>query len=462
MLNSNLEIAFDNFNFSPDYLSELEKLEKNRQKESLNLIASENYPSPVVLKALSEVWSLKYGEGYPGKRFYAGNEFTDKLEDYVKNLALSVFAKNLDYQVNLQVLSGSMANQAVLQSILNPGDTVIRTTLDMVGHLSHLQTVSNQYSLYKVLNLPMLFDPEKNNQTGQWIIDIQALEDLLVNNQVKLLILGFSSYPCAFDFGQIIELAHKYQVLVLADIAHISGLVAAGFHSTPFMLGTAGADFVTTTTHKTMRGPRGAMVFAKNYLPDYWQFPKFVDAKKASRFNSLSSWLDQCIFPGMFGGPHFHFMHALGNCLLEILGIANYPDKISFKNYIQNLLENQQTLESFLIGAGFKVPVRSTNHLSLIELPSTVDSLEVQKNLEKIGIICNRYLIPLDTKSAFHPSGLRLGMAALTSRNISKKQIQEMAEIIHTTVYSQSLSFDIETALRNKVKTLAKNLGWFY
>lgn len=383
----------------------LTQQEARRHKHSINLIASENYPSPTTLDLLGSTWSLKYAEGYAGKRYYAGQVYTDQLELYVKERALEVFdITGGEYDVNVQVLSGSPANGMVFMTVLEYGDTVLSLNLANGGHLSHMHQTSNWLKFFKHVT----YDVAQTEQ-DVWEIDTTDFENQLKAHRPKLVIIGFSAYPRAYKFEKMIELAHEYGALVLADIAHINGLIAAGLHDSPFGVGLKGADFVSMTTHKTLRGPRGAMLFAKK---------EHIDQ------------LNKTIFPGMSGGPHVNKIAAIGNCLDEILGNVAYPDNRSFVDYSRAVLANAHALEAGLSAAGLDIISPSQTHLSLVRLPADCDSLEAQRQLEVLNIISNRNMIPNDTKSPWKPSGMRFGTAAITSRGMNESDCRELGELI--------------------------------
>jgi glycine hydroxymethyltransferase len=435
-----------------NFLDELSNQEAIRQKSTLNLIASENYPSPSVLNRLSSLWTLKYGEGYPGKRYYSGTELTDILEIETKKKILKVFSCNENYDVNIQTLSGSTANQLVYLSVLNYGDYVLSPNLTDGGHISHLHSTNIFNKFFKPLNYKL-----KKDADGEYIIDLEDFERKLIDYKPKLTIIGFSSYPKTYTFKTFCKLAHKYGSLVLADIAHISGLVATNNHDSPFSstLQIENADFVTTTTHKTLRGHRSGIVFARKDIPNF-----IIENHGFETFRDLSliEILNKTLFPGMNGGPHFNSMSALMQVACEILGEETYPDKVSFKNYISNVLQNTAYLEKTLIDLGWKVSSHTQNHLSLFQLPENVDSLKFQKQLEGIGIITNRNVIPNDFKSAWKPSGLRVGMAALTSRGINFSQTETIGEIMNDLLFDKVG----EEKLKNKVIEVVDQLNWFY
>jgi glycine hydroxymethyltransferase len=414
------------------FIQQLTNKEFLRQKNSLNLIASENFPSPKTLQLLGSPWSNKYGEGYPGKRYYAGNGNTDILEQFTMDLALKIFDKTGDYGVNLQVLSGSNANSVVYLSMLDFGDKILSLSLAEGGHLSHLHATSVYNKFFEYCNYKL-----KNVGVDDYELDLVDFENQLKKHRPKLTIIGFSAYTKKFDFSKLIKIAHEYNSLVLADIAHISGLVAAGFHSSPFAKGLEGADFITTTTHKTFRGPRGAMLFAK----------KEYIAK-----------LNKDIFPGLLGGPYFNKIAAIGQACEEVLGDESYPDSIKFNQYIENTLINTKALENSLVNSGLDIVSPTENHLLLLKLPQNVDSLELQNKLEDLGVVTNRNPIPGDTKSPWRPGGLRLGGAALTSRGFCKEDFEELGRLIAKIVLD-TFNSKIDSA---SLVELIKVQQWYY
>jgi glycine hydroxymethyltransferase len=411
-----------------NYLQTLTQKEQQRQKTTLNLIASENYPSPKTLALLGSGWSNKYGEGYPGKRYYAGNVYTDELETFVQQKALQVFDTTGEYGVNVQVLSGSPANSMVYLAMLEPGDTIMSLNLANGGHLSHLHATSNYNKFFKHVTYDL---------NDQCEIDIANFEATIVEHRPKLVIIGFSAYPPQYEFQTMCQIAHTYGCLVLADIAHINGLVAVHLHDTPFVKGELGADFVTMTTHKTLRGPRGALLFAKH---------QYMDA------------INKTIFPGTSGGPHFHQIAAIGQCLLEVLGEDKYPDGLDFKTYSEQVIINTKALENALVAGGLSTKSPTQTHLCLLTLPPEFDSLQIQQKLESFGVILNRNLIPFDTKTAWKPSGLRVGTAALTSRGLT----QEMATEIGTIITSIIFGVKHDEAVQQKIQKIVQNLNWWY
>ena len=408
---------------------DLTQKEFARQRDTLNLIGSENYPSPKVLELLGSVWQNRYSEGYPGKRYYAGQVYTDELETFVQQKALEVFDKTDEYGVNVQLLSGSPANAMVYMAALQPGDTIMSIKLSNGGHLSHLQDTSAYKKFFNHVTYNV-----KESTPNLFEIDAEDFKAQLSAHKPQLTIIGFSAYPRAYQFAELCRAAHKAGSLVLADIAHINGLVAAGLHDTPFQAGSDGADYVSMTTHKTMRGPRAAMVFAKKDLMD--------------NFNKT-------VFPGTSGGPHMHAIAAIGQALLEILGEEEYPDGVDFRTYSQNIIDNAQALEQGLADGGLEVISPTQTHLCLVKVPDEVDSLVAQHKLEELGIILNRNVIFNDPKSAWRPSGLRLGTAALTSRGLNTEQARQLGGLIASSVLGQKVA-------ATAVSELTTQLNWYY
>lgn len=419
------------------------------QKNTINLIASENYPSSKVLELQGSIFNNKYGEGYPFKRYYAGNANTDVLESEVKELALEVFNAAENYDVNIQCLSGSPANSMVYLAMLEYNDTIMSMNLSNGGHLSHLHTTSNWNKFFKHVT----YDINKDLS-----INIQDYTDKIITHRPKLVIIGFSSYPLSFEFKDMIRIAHDNGALVLCDIAHISGLIASGNHPSPFIGDSIEqADFVTTTTHKTFRGPRGALIFSKKDLVDYYQ--------SSTPFSKL---IDKTVFPGTSGGPHFSTIAGIGQACLEILGKDQYDDKITYKDYIKQVKLNITALEKGLmfdnlneaktdtnketlnLNKNLILITPSSNHLTLIKLPDELDSLIIQKKLESYGIITNRNLIPFDNKTAWKPSGLRLGSPAMTSRGANEKDMFTIGIYINQ-IINNTLDEDAFTEFKSEL-----------
>jgi glycine hydroxymethyltransferase len=410
-----------------NHLQNLTSKETERQKSTLNLIASENYPSPKTLELLGSIWNDKYAEGYPGRRYYAGNATADELETFVQQKALEAFSAKDDYGVNVQVLSGSPANAMVFFTVLEQGDMVLSLDLASGGHLSHLHQTSSYLKFFRQAKFSL-----RGNKLHK-----AEFEKSLKEHKPRLVVIGFSSYPASFDFAELCELAHQYGALVLADISHIAGLVAMGLHSSPFSHGPKGADFVTTTTHKTLRGPRSALLFARH---------EYMGA------------IDKTVFPGTSGGPHLNQIAAVGQSLLEILGEDEYPDKVEFKQYIELVQKNAINLETGLKEAGLEISTATQTHLVLVKLPELIDSLELQNKLETCGIITNRNAVPNDDKSPWQPGGLRLGTAALTSRGLNAEQARELGTAIGSFILGELKTEEVSAYS----KSLASELKWYY
>ncbi|MEI6741594.1 MAG: serine hydroxymethyltransferase [bacterium] len=411
-------------------LFELTQKEANKQRSTINLIASENYPSPKVLELLGSIWNDKYAEGYPHKRYYAGNVFADELEEFVAQKALEVFDHTNEYGVNVQVLSGSPANMMVYFTILEPGDTVLSLDLNSGGHLSHLHSTSALNKFYSHQSYSL-------NQTDNGFeIDMDDFKNKLMATKPRLVVIGFSAYTRQYDFAKLCEIAHANGALVLADIAHISGLVATGNHSSPFGNDGQGADFIMTTTHKTLRGPRSAMLFAKS---------EYMAA------------INRTVFPGTSGGPHLNQIAAVGQALLEVTGEQSYPDGRAFGDYITAVLDNTRALEAGLKSEGIEMVSDTQNHIVLIKLPAAADSLELQKKLESAGVLTNRNAIPGETKTPWSPSGLRLGAAAITSRGANLAQSHKLGELIGTVITGQDTN-----PLHKFATELSRDLSWLY
>jgi glycine hydroxymethyltransferase len=372
--------------------SEIAKLinkEERRQKETLDLIASENYPSMVVREALSSLFVAKYAEGRPYKRYYAGNENTDELETLVEERVRKVFrlsAKN--WAVNVQPYSGSPANYAVLRGLLKPGDKILSLPLSHGGHLTHGAKVSLSGQDFKVVNYFL-------NKKG--LLDYKEIEKLAKKEKPKLIICGFTAYPRKIDFKKFGEIAKSNEAYLMADIAHIAGLIAGGVHPSPFPW----ADVVTTTTHKTLRGPRGAVIICREKLREKI-FPE--------------------VFPGLQGGPHNHTICAIGVALKE----AMTPE---YKKYASQIVKNAKALAEALEKYDFKLISGGTdNHLILVDLTNKgIFGKEAQILLEKAGIVLNKNTIPYDKRSPFDPSGIRLGTPALTTRGMKEKEMEKIA-----------------------------------
>lgn len=364
--------------------------EFDRQNSHIELIASENWVSPAVMQAMGTVMTNKYAEGYPGKRYYGGCDCVDVVEDLARDRAKELFG--CEY-VNVQPHSGAQANMAVQFAMLQPGDTVMGMNLDHGGHLSHGSPANFSGSYFKIV-------PYGVNDEG--FIDYDEVMKIAMECKPKMIIAGASAYARTIDFKKFREIADACGALLMVDIAHIAGLVAAGLHPSPIPY----ADVVTTTTHKTLRGPRGGMIMASQEVADKFNFNKAV-------------------FPGIQGGPLMHVIAAKAVCFKEALDPA-------FKEYQQNVINNAQALCKGLMDRDIKIVSNGTdNHLMLVDLtPFELTGKAMEKLLDAAHITCNKNTIPNDPKSPFVTSGLRLGTPAVTSRGLNTEDMDKIAEAI--------------------------------
>lgn len=360
--------------------------EEERQLDNIELIASENFVSKEVREAQGSVLTNKYAEGYPGHRYYGGCVYVDKAEQLTKDRALALFGGEF---VNVQPHSGAQANMAVYNAILQPGDTVLGMNLTSGGHLTHGSPVNFSGKLYHFIS----YDVNKETE----LIDYDELERIALETKPKLIVGGASAYPRIIDFERYREIADKCGAYLMIDMAHIAGLVAAGLHPSPIPY----ADFVTTTTHKTLRGPRGGMVFCKEEF-----------GKK----------LNSAVFPGMQGGPLEHVIAAKGVCLFE----ASQP---SFKTYMEQTLKNVQVMVKGFKEHGYRlVSGGSDNHLILVDLKGSkgMTGKRGEYLLDLAGITVNKNTIPFETEKPFVTSGLRIGAAAMTSRGFKEAEFEKV------------------------------------
>ena len=389
--------------------------ELSRQREKLEMIASENIVSTAVMQAQGSILTNKYAEGYPGKRYYGGCEYVDIVEQLAIDRAKKLFGAEY---ANVQPHSGAQANTAVYFALLEPGDTILGMNLTDGGHLTHGSPVNISGKYFKII--PYGVDKETER------IDYDELERLVKEHQPKLIVGGASAYSRVIDFERMAQIAKSVGAYLMIDMAHIAGLVAAGLHPSPVPY----ADVVTTTTHKTLRGPRGGLILCR-------------DAEFGKQFN-------KAIFPGIQGGPLMHVVAAKAVAFKEALSDE-------FKVYQQQVLDNAKALSDELVKKGFRIVSGGTdNHLMLVDLRSkNITGKEAQFLLDEIGITANRNTIPFEPLSPFVTSGIRLGTPALTTRGLKEEDIREVADIIADVIENREDSAVIEAA-KAKVQAICK------
>lgn len=384
-------------------VADLIAAEEKRQLEGLELIPSENYVSKDVLTALGSVFTNKYSEGYPGRRYYGGQEFTDQIEQLAIDRAKQLF--NADH-ANVQPHSGAPANEAVYSAWLEPGDTVLAMDLSHGGHLTHGAPVTRSAHLYNFIRYGM-----KDVDTGE--IDYDQLRDLARKHKPKVIIAGFSSYPRELDYAKFAEIGREVGALLIADMSHIAGLIVGGVAKNPF---DYGFHVITTTTHKTLRGPRGGLILTKGTVGNPLKKPE-------KTIENIPTLVDRAVFPGMQGGPHMHVIAAKAVAFGEAL-------RPEFKEYAAQIIKNSTTLASELQKRDFHLVTGGTsNHLILADVYKSfgIDGKEVEIALDKVGLTLNANAIPDDALPPFRPSGIRLGTPALTTRGIGPDDMAQIA-----------------------------------
>ncbi len=394
---------------------EIIKKEEQRQNEELELIASENYVSPAVLEAMATVLTNKYSEGYVGRRYYGGNYNIDDIESLAIERAKKLFGAE---HVNVQPLSGSPANAAVYMAFLNPGDKVLGLKLDHGGHLSHGHRVNFSGRLYNFVQYGV------NLQTG--IIDMAEVREIALREKPKMIVAGFSAYSREIDWQKFKDIADEVGAYTFADIAHIAGLIAAKQLTNPVPI----FDVVSTTTHKTLRGPRGAIIMCRE------KFAKQVDS---------------AVFPGMQGGPHDHITAAKAVAFGEAL-------QAEFVDYSRQIISNAQAMAEEFIKLGYQIISGGTdNHLMVLNLTNkNLVGKEAEKILEKIGISISRSTIPNDPNSPLNPSGIRLGTPALTTRGMKEKEMKIIVNFINQAFQNKDQENKL-SSLKQEVKELCNN-----
>lgn len=391
-------------------VQQLISAEEKRQREGLELIPSENYVSRDVLTALGSVFTNKYSEGYPGKRYYGGQDFTDKVEQLAIDRAKQLFKAD---HANVQPHAGAPANVAVYFAWLDPGDTVMGMDLGHGGHLTHGHPVTTMAQLYNFVRYKM-----KDVETGE--IDYDAMLQVAKKEKPKIILAGFSAYPRELDYAKFAKIANEVGAMLMADIAHIAGLIAAGVLANPF---DYGFHVVTTTTHKTLRGPRGGMILTKGKVGNPLQ-------KVERTLENLPTLIDREVFPGFQGGPLMNSVAAKAVAFGEAM-------KPEFKTYAQQVVANAKRLADELMKRGFKLITNGTdNHLILADVKASfdLDGGEVEATLDKIGLNLNKNAIADDPLPPFRPSGIRLGTPAITTRGLKEKDMENIAEWMHQAI----------------------------
>jgi glycine hydroxymethyltransferase len=396
-------------------IQQLIEAEAKRQQETLSLIASENIASRAVREAVGSVLMNKYSEGYPNKRYYGGNEIADEVEERAIELAKKLFHAE---HANVQPYSGSPANIATYTALANFGDTIMGMSLAHGGHLTHGHKVSISGKAYKFIQYGV------DQATG--LLNYDEIETMAKIFKPKIIVCGATAYPREIDFARFAKIAKQVGAYLLADISHIAGLIAGGVHPQPF----PHADVVMTTTHKTLRGPRGAIIMCKK---------------------PLASLIDKAIFPGLQGGPHDNITAAKAICLEE----ASKPE---FKKYARQIIDNAHALASNLTQFGFKLVSGGTDtHLMLVDLNNKkITGMEAEQALEQVGIIVNKNMIPGDLRSPFDPSGIRLGVANITTRGMTEPDMAELASIINDTLANPTSKSVLSQAKKRVVELTIK------
>lgn len=378
--------------------------EQQRQLEGLELIPSENYVSQDVLTALGSVFTNKYSEGYPGRRYYGGQEFTDKIEQLAIDRAKKLFHAD---HANVQPHSGAPANEAVYSAWCEPGDTILAMDLSHGGHLTHGSPVTRSAKLYNFIRYKM-----KDSSTGE--IDYDELRQLALEHKPKIILAGFSAYPRELDYDKFAEIGREVGALLMADMSHIAGLIAGGVAKNPL---DHGFHVMTTTTHKTLRGPRGGLILSMGVVGNPLKKPE-------KTIENIPTLIDRAVFPGMQGGPHMHVIAAKA----VAFGEALQPE---FREYATQIVKNAKVLAEEMQKRGFLLVTGGTsNHLILADVYKSfgIDGKVAERALDKIGLTLNANAVPDDPLPMFTPSGIRLGTPALTTRGLSEGHMAKIAE----------------------------------
>ena len=394
-------------------IEELIKAEKKRQTDGLELIPSENYVSSDVLQALGSVFTNKYSEGYPGRRYYGGQENTDQVEQLAIDRAKKLFKAD---HANVQPHSGAQANEAVYYAWCEPGDTILAMDLAHGGHLTHGAPVTRSAREYNFIRYGI-----KNIDTGE--IDYEEIRQLALKHKPKIILAGFSAYPRELDYEKFAEIGNEVGAMLMADMSHIAGLIVSGVAKNPF---DYGFHVITTTTHKTLRGPRGGLILSRGIVGNPLKKPE-------KTLENLPTLIDRAVFPGTQGGPHMHTIAAKA----VAFGEALQPE---FKDYAEQIVKNAKKLAEELQKRGFKLVTGGTsNHLILADIHSSfgIDGKEAEIAMDKIGLTLNANAIPDDPLPRFRPSGIRLGAPAVTTRGAKEDDMEKIAEWMKRSIDSR-------------------------
>lgn len=408
-------------------VADLIAAEEKRQREGLELIPSENYVSRDVLEAMGSIFTNKYSEGYPGKRYYGGQENTDVLEQLAIDRAKELFKAD---HANVQPHSGAPANEVVYFAWLEPGDTVLAMDLSHGGHLTHGNPMTRSAHLYNFVPYKM-----KDPATGE--IDYDELRELALKHKPKLIIAGFSAYPRELDYGKFAEIGNEVGALLMADMAHIAGLIVGGVAKNPF---DYGFHVITSTTHKTLRGPRGGIILSKGTVSTPLRAPE-------KTIENIPTLIDRALFPGIQGGPHEHIIAAKAVAFGEAL-------KPEFKEYAKQIVKNASALADAMQEEGFYLVTGGTsNHLILADVNKSfdVDGKVAEEALDKIGLTLNKNSIADDVLPPYRPSGIRLGTPAITTRGMKEDDMARIAKWMRQAIDNREDEAKLK-ALREEVK----------
>ncbi len=411
-------------------VADLIAAEEKRQREGLELIPSENYVTSDVLDAMGSIFTNKYSEGYPGKRYYGGQENTDVLEQLAIDRAKKLFKAD---HANVQPHSGAPANEIVYFSWMEPGDSILAMDLSHGGHLTHGNPMTQSAKLYNFIPYKM-----KDPDTGE--IDYDEIRRLAQKHKPKIVLAGFSAYPRELDYAKFAEIGNEVGALLMADMAHIAGLIAGGVAKNPF---DYGFHVITTTTHKTLRGPRGGLILSRGTVSTPLRAPE-------KTLENIPTLIDRAVFPGMQGGPHEHIIAAKAVAFGEAL-------KPEFKTYAKQIVKNASALADAMLAEGFSLVTGGTsNHLILADVNKSfgLDGKLAEEALDKIGLTLNKNSIPDDPLPPFRPSGIRLGTPAITTRGMKEKDMQKIAKWMKLAIDNREDDKKLNK-LREEVKSFA-------